>query len=66
MKKKEIDIFGEVKPILDSLIDAVLNKELKEATVQQIRSIDTGMQIRNVQIPPHVIDTNNEDLNTSL
>ena len=34
--------------------------------MQQVGSINTGMQIRNAQILPHVIETNSEDLNASL
>ena len=66
MKKRAPYGFGEVKTLLDSLVDAILKKEPEEATVQDLSSISTGMQIQNVQIPPHVIETNKRDLNYLL
>ena len=66
VKKQEAKGFNEVKNWRDSLFDVVLKKAPEVAIVQDLGSINTGMQIQNVRIPPHAIKTNNEDLNSSL
>ena len=66
MKKFEQEGIAEVRSRLDSLCDAVLNKVPERAIVQEFGSINTGTWVQNVQIPPTVIDTSNEDLNTCL
>ena len=66
MKKQVKYGFGEVKNCLDSLIDVFLNKVPEATTVQKVSSIIARTQIQNVQIPPHAIETNSQDLNASL
>ena len=66
MKKHTSGEFGEVKTHLDSLVDVVLKKPLEVETVHNLGLINIGTQIQNVQIPPHAIGTNSEDLNASL
>ena len=66
MKKKVTEGFCELKNQLEYLVYAVLKKELEAPTMQNLGSINTGTQIQNVQIPPHAIETNNEDLNVTL
>ena len=58
MKKQATDGFSEVKTHLDSLVDAVLKKAPKAASIQNLGLINTRTRIRNVQIPLHAIETN--------
>ena len=58
--------FGQVNTRLNSLMDAILNKVPKATTLWKGGDISTRKQIRNVQIPLHMIETNSEGVNALL
>ena len=66
LTKKVTDIFGEVNTRLDSLIDVVLKRAPDAGVAQKVGMINSRKQITNVQVLPHVIEANSEDVNTSI
>ena len=56
----------EVRTKLDSLYDVVLKRTLESTTGKEFTSISIEPRVRNVQIPPTVINAGREELNTSL
>ena len=58
--------FAKVRTKIDCLYDVVLKRAQEGVTMHEFVSISTGVWVQNVQIPPIVIETNNENLKTSL
>ena len=66
MTKSAQEGFIEVRTKIYSIYDVVLKRSPESANVQEFASINTKPRLRNVQIPPTVIDAEREELNTSL
>ena len=55
-----------VRAKLDSIYDAIVNTAPESTAVQELSSINTEPQARNIQVPPITIDLGREDVNYSL